>query len=157
MLLLFECNKGTCHVNYALLINISRQPIKNEWGGGCVSKTQVLAPHGQTSLGSVLSSFTWSSATSTQTPRETAENAWNPRVLQEKESGRTLVEPLCLCSEWQLYTEDGVHGWESQQEAAHHDCIFQALTFSLLIHRGITQGQGHASDSAFLGKTFLLW
>lgn len=51
------------------------------------------------------------------------------------------VEPLCLCSEWQLYTEDGVHGRESQQEAAHHDCIFQALTFFLLIHRGITQGQ----------------
>lgn len=70
MLLLFECNKGTCHVNYALLINISRQPIKNERGGGCVLKMQVLAPHGQTFLGSVLSSFTWSSATSTQTPRE---------------------------------------------------------------------------------------
>lgn len=79
------------------------------------------------------------------------------RVLEERESGRTSVEPLCLCSKCQLYTEDGVHGREGQQEAAHRDCIFQALTFFLLIHRGITQGQGHASDSAFLRKTFLLW
>lgn len=65
------------------------------------------------------------------------------RIFTEGESGSKL---LCLCVQSDKFTPRmGVCGRERQKEAAHYDCIFQALTFFLLMYSGITQGQGHTS------------